>query len=149
MNDLAPAFVDTNVLVYAFDRGDQRSHAAAALIEELAESGRLLLSTQVVQEFLVTITRKIPVPLTWPEALAVVDDLAVCGTVAVNDLRSIREAGRLSDDAGLSFWEALIIVAAAHGQARVLYSEDLNAGQTILGVTMVNPFALDERANDG
>jgi predicted nucleic acid-binding protein len=59
----------------------------------------------------------------------------------VVDYSAIRTAGGFAGQAGLSFWDALVVVAAARTQARVLYSEDLNDGQEILGIQIRNPFA--------
>lgn len=135
-----PAFVDTNIVVYAFDRGEPRkSEIAAALLEDLAAAGRLRLSTQVLQEFFVTTTRKLRPPLPPRQALDTMDDLARW-PVHVVDPPTIRRAGLLSDEAQLSFWDALIVVSASLNDAETLYTEDLNHGQTIMGVRIVNPF---------
>lgn len=144
----APAFVDSNVLLYAFDRGDaRRRKEAGRLIGRLASSGRLRLSTQVLQEFFVNVTRKISRPIGVEDAIRVIDDLAVWNPVLV-DVDDIRRAARLSDEARLSFRDALIVVAAAHAGAATLYTEDLSHGQEILGVRVVNPF-LQDAVHDG
>lgn len=136
-----PAFVDTNVLVYAFDREDQRRQPVAArLLSDLCSTNRLRLSTQVLQEFFVTVTRKIAEPLENAVALDIIEDF-LAWPVVVIDPEAIKRAGRLSDEARLSFWDALIVVAAARSGSRVLYTEDLNAGQEIEGVEVKNPFA--------
>jgi predicted nucleic acid-binding protein len=135
------AFVDTNVLVYAFDRADKRRQPPASqLIERLGAANNLRLSTQVLQEFFVTVTRKIAEPLAIPEALELLDDF-LAWPLFVVDPRAIKRAGRLCYEAQLSFWDALIVVAAARSGARVLYTEDLNAGQKIEGIEVINPFA--------
>jgi predicted nucleic acid-binding protein len=135
-----PAFVDTNILVYAFDRTDpDRRSIAGDLIHTLIETNRMRISTQVLQEFLVTVTRKIETPLDVEEAISLMDDLAVA-PVYIIEPHSIREAARLSSKAELSYWDAMIVVAAAHSNATRLYTEDLNHGQKILDVEVVNPF---------
>lgn len=140
MNDEAPAFVDTNVLVYAFDSTDPARHAPAAqLLSRLMDEDRLRLSTQVLQEFYVTMTRKGRPPWSPDRALAKLDDFAAW-PVVVNDLALLREAVLLSRDAVLSFWDALVIVAAVRSGAGTLYTEDLNHGQVLRGVRIVNPF---------
>ena len=135
-----PAFLDTNVLVYAFDRADDRKrHRAAALLDDLARAERLRISTQVLQEFFVTVTRKVAEPMSTREALEIMADLE-CWPVTLVDPAAIQRAGTLTEEASLSFWDALIVVAAQRSGASTLYTEDLNHGQEILGVVVVNPF---------
>ncbi len=137
----APAFVDTNVLVYALDKsGSAKQRLAKRLLNELIENDRLRVSTQVLQELYVTLTRKVARRCSSEEALAVVEDLAAWPLMLV-DYAAIRAAVRLADQATLSFWDALVVVAAARSGATVLYTEDMNDGQDILGVRITNPFA--------
>ena len=137
----ALSFVDTNVLVYAFDKSSSpKKRAAQRLLNELMEEDRLRVSTQVLQELFVTLTRKVGQRCSSEEALAVLEDLAAWPVMAI-DYAAIRAAAGLADQAKLSFWDALIVVAAARIGAAVLYSEDLNDGQEILGVRISNPFA--------
>jgi predicted nucleic acid-binding protein len=134
-------FVDTNVLVYAFDNsGSAKQRAAQRLLNELMDGDRLRVSTQVLQELYVTLTRKALRHCSSEEALAVMDDLAAW-PLAVVDYAAIRAAAGLADQAKLSFWDALVVVAAARAGATLLYTEDLNDGQEILGVRVRNPFA--------
>ena len=136
----ALGFVDTNVLVYAFDKsGSPKRRGAQRLMNELMEQDRLRVSTQVLQELYVTLTRKAMRPCSSEEALAVVEDLAAWPLMVV-DYAAIRAAVGLADQAKLSFWDALVVVAAARAGAAVLYTEDLNDGQEILGVRIRNPF---------
>jgi predicted nucleic acid-binding protein len=104
------------------------------------EDDRLRVSTQVLQELFVTLTRKVSQRCTSDEALAVLEDLAAWPLVVV-DYDAIRAAVDLSDPAELSFWDALVVVAAARSGAAVVYTEDLNDGQKILGVRICNPFS--------
>ena len=135
-----PAFVDTNVLVYALEMGHSaRKTAAQSLVERLLDQDLLRLSTQVLQELFVTLTRKGLRPCSPDEALAHLENLAAW-PVFVVDYPAINEAARLSRDARLSFWDALVVVSAARSGASQLYTADLNDGQTILGVEVVNPF---------
>lgn len=136
----APAFVDTNVLVYALAADDDlRAPAAQDLLRHLMRTRALRLSTQVLQETFVTLTRRVRGPLDANQALRYLDELATFPVVAP-DYTAIRDAVELSVRAKLSFWDALVAVAAARSAATVLYSEDLNDGQVILGVEVVNPF---------
>ena len=137
----ALSFVDTNVLVYAFDKGNSpKKPVAQRLMNELMEEDRLRVSTQVLQELFVTLTRKVSRRCSSEEALVVLEDLTAWPLMVV-DYGAIAAAARLAGQAKLSFWDALIVVAAARTGAAVLYSEDLNDGREILGVRICNPFA--------
>ena len=136
----ALGFVDTNVFVYAFDKGSSpKKRVAERLINQLMEEDRLRVSTQVLQELFVTLTRKVSQPCSRGEALAVLDDLTAWPLMVI-DFAAIRAAVGLADQAKLSFWDALVVVAAARTGAAVLYTEDLNDGEEILGVRICNPF---------
>ena len=134
------SFVDTNILVYAFAPDDPvRSPIAQALIDELLAANAFLTSTQILQELYVNLTRKIRRTASPAQALAYLEQLAEF-PVFVNDYSAIREAIQLSTKHSFSFWDALIIVAAARSRAARLYTEDLQHGRVILGVEIVNPF---------
>jgi predicted nucleic acid-binding protein len=140
-DEKALSFVDTNVLVYAFDKSSSpKKRVAQRLLNELMEEDRLRVSTQVLQELFVTLTRKASQRCSIEEALTVLDDLTAWPLMVV-DYSAIRAAGGLADQAQLSFWDALVVVAAARAGAAVLYTEDLNDGQEVLGVRISNPFA--------
>jgi predicted nucleic acid-binding protein len=137
---LPACFVDTNVLVYAVAGDDaKRSPVAQKLVRELMTMQVFRTSIQVLQELFVTLTRKVRTPLTAEQAARYLDQIAVW-PVIVLDYRAMRDAIELSSSAKLSFWDALIIVAAARSGATRLYTEDLQDGQVILGVEIVNPF---------
>ncbi len=137
----AVSFVDTNVLVYAFDKSSSpKKLVAQRLMNQLMAEDRLRVSTQVLQELFVTLTRKVTQHCSSEEALAVLDDLTAWPLMVV-DYALIRAAVGLADQAKLSFWDALVVVTAARSGATVLYTEDLNDGQEILGVRISNPFA--------
>ena len=134
------SFVDTNVLVYALAADDsKRSPVAQALLRELMAAQLFQTSTQVLQELFVTLTRKIRTPLPAEQALRYLDQIAAW-PVVVLDYGAVRDAVQLSVSARVSFWDALVLVAAARSGAKRLYTEDLQDGQTILGVEVVNPF---------
>ncbi len=136
----ASAFCDTNILIYAFDKIEHEKRSIAIkLLKDLMGHSRLNISTQVLQEFFVTVTRKIKKPLSVENAISVMDDLSQWFVFTV-DKAAIRKAAGLSGDACLSFWDALIVVSASRSGSRVLFSEDLNHGQVILDVEIINPF---------
>jgi predicted nucleic acid-binding protein len=135
-----PAFVDTNILVYAIAGDDpKRSKVAANLLRKLMQSRTLRTNTQVLQELFVTLTRKGAQPMEPRAALRYIDQLAAW-PVSVTDFHAVRRAIELSISATLSFWDALIVVAAVNSGSAQLYSEDLQHGQVVLGVRIVNPF---------
>lgn len=139
MNDRT-AFVDTNIVVYAVDRAQpEKSRVARELLKGLTAVKQLRLSTQVLQEAFVTLTRKVKKPASAEDALAYLDGLAVHGVFSP-DYAAIREAALLHRDRSISFLDALIVVAAARSGAAVLYSEDLQHGQRLFGVEILNPF---------
>jgi predicted nucleic acid-binding protein len=133
-------FFDTNVLVYLFDASDRRKKARAQeVLSESVSAGLALLSTQVVQEFFVTVTRKLATPLSLDQAEQAVRDLIRLPIVEAN-AEMILEAIAITRRYRLSFWDALIVQAALRGGATVLYSEDLGHGQVFETLTVRNPF---------
>lgn len=135
----AKTFLDTNILVYAVDEDDAaRRDACRAVIASVAADGSGVISTQVMQEFYVAATRKLGMPPL--AAKTVLKTFAVFETVHVSpDL--IQDAIDCAVLNTLSFWDALIIAAAASAGCARLFTEDLNAGQTVLGVAIENPLA--------
>ena len=133
-------FVDTNILLYAHDgsAGTKRDQART-LVEQLWESRDGCLSVQVLQEFFVTTTRKIPKPLDVPAAAQIIDDLAhwhMHAPAAGDVLAAIGIHQRTS----ASFWDAMILRSAKELGCQTLHSEDLNPGQQYEGVQVRNPF---------
>jgi predicted nucleic acid-binding protein len=133
-------FVDTNVLVYLRDSTDPaRQRRAAEWMAHLWESGTGRLSLQVLQEYYVTVTRKLEPGMPEEEAR---DDVAALGAWApvAPDL-GLMEAGWAEQDRyGFSFWDALIVAAARRLGCGVLLTEDLQDGQDLGGVMVRSPF---------
>jgi predicted nucleic acid-binding protein len=133
-------FFDTNVLVYIFDSSAPNKRTRALqILEQAIEAGLAVLSTQVLQEFFVTVTRKLPVPLTNEQAKRAVSDCAKLPVVQV-DPAIILNAIETMQRYRLAFWDSLIIQAALRGGATVIYSEDLQPGQSIETIRVENPF---------
>ena len=133
-------FLDTNVLVYAYDRSAGRKHSLAAeLVEKCWESENACLSIQVLQEFFVTVTCKIATPLDHQTARQIVADLAQwrLHTPTASDLL---QAIDLQQWHQLAFWDAQVIQSAASLGCKQLLSEDLNHGQTYGAVEVIDPF---------
>jgi len=133
-------FIDTNVLVYAYDRSAGEKHAIAAkLIEQCWENESGCLSLQVLQEFYITVTQKIARPLDPQTARQLVADLAHwrLHILAVSDLL---QAIDLQQAYRLSFWDAMILQSAVHQGCKQLFSEDLSHGQLYGNMKVVNPY---------
>ena len=134
------SFFDTNVLVYLFDEDEPRKKARAQEIyEREAVAGRAVLSTQVLQEFYVNVTRKLSPPLSYEVAEERVRDLSRLSLVRV-EAGMILSAIVRSRERMLSLWDALIVEAALKGGAYRLLTEDLQHGQVIEGLRIENPF---------
>jgi predicted nucleic acid-binding protein len=136
----ARLFVDTNVLIYAHDnQADDRHAIAKRLLANLWRTGSGVLSTQVLQEFYVNVTRKIPTPLSSADARQVLHQYSAWPVVTLGPTDVIA-ASELEERHQISFWDALIVVAARRGGATTLLSEDLSTGQRLAGVRILNPF---------
>ena len=133
------AFVDSNVLIYAHDLDAGNKHQKASdLLASLWTTNLGVLSTQVLQEFYVNVTRKIARPLPRRTAREVVDAYSIwCVEVTPAELKA---AFRIEDEARIGFWDALIVAAALKAGAYQIVSEDLNARQIISGIRIENPF---------
>jgi predicted nucleic acid-binding protein len=133
-------FVDTNVLIYAHDReaGAKRT-SAAALLERLGSERRGLLSTQVLMEFYVAVTRKLPRRLDPASAASIVEDFGTWPHFSPR-VADIVEAGRLAQRYKIHFWDGMIVRGAVALGASLIWSEDLGHGQRYEGVMVKDPF---------
>lgn len=135
-----PTFVDTNVLVYAYDADAGPKHRSArSKVQALWQNESGLMSTQVLQEFYVSVTRKLSRPLPRRTAREVVATYRAW-PVHRPDVDDIAAASELEERRQLSFWDALIIVSARRSGARSLLTEDLQDGQWFDGLEVVSPF---------
>jgi predicted nucleic acid-binding protein len=135
-------FVDTNVLVYAYDRSERdKQKRAFALLDELAGRGTGLLSTQVLSEFFVTVTRKLTSPLTTQQAETSIKNYLLSWAVVDLTPLIVLEAVRGVRDHRLSYWDALIWSAAKLNQVPLILSEDFGDGTVLEGVRFADPFA--------
>jgi predicted nucleic acid-binding protein len=133
-------FIDTNVLIYAHDvDATEKRRIAKAVLQELWRERTGVLSMQVLQEFYVSVTRKIRVPLPKDLARLVVSSYAIWCVETTPD--EISAAFRIEDESRIGFWDALIVSSAARSGATRILSEDLSAGQRIAGIPIENPFA--------
>jgi len=131
-------FLDTNVLVYAVSSAEGEAAKRSKALDLVRQSD-FGLSAQVLQEFYVTVTRKIRKPLAPELAVALMDEYRVFPTVPT-DYPLIVAAVEVSLRHGISYWDGAIVAAAEVLEAEVLYTEDLNHGQQYGPVRAVNPF---------
>lgn len=133
-------FLDTNVLVYLFDGAAGAKQACAReLLRQAVSEGFALISSQVLQEFFVAVTRKLAVPLAHDAAERAVRDLTRLPTVEIT-ATMVQEAISAMRRYRFSFWDSLIVQAALQGGATILYSEDFQHGRTIETLVIENPF---------
>jgi predicted nucleic acid-binding protein len=131
-------FLDASVLVYAVSSA-KTDAAKRARALDLVRQSDFGLSAQVLQEFYVTVTRKIRKPLAPEVAVALMDEYRVFPTVPT-DYPLIVSAVELSLRYDISYWDGAIVAAAEVLEAEILYTEDLNHGQQYGPVRAVNPF---------
>lgn len=139
MND--KYFADTNILVYAFDNRDPvKQKVAQNLLETIGSTGNLTLSTQVLQEFFVTITRKLKPPIPITTAYELVENFTYYPLVQVTPT-NILNAIQRHEREKVSFWDALIIETALFSRCNILLSEDMQNNQLIENRLLIyNPF---------
>ncbi len=135
-------FLDTNVLVYAFDRlAGSRHDAAKALFQRITRDGNGAVSLQVLQEWVNTITRKVREPLAlgdvtyWLQVF-----LASNWQIVTPGASDLLVAVDIMERWQSSWWDALIVGMAQAAGAQILWTEDLNAGQNFGELTVRNPF---------
>ena len=133
-------FVDSNILIYAYDRdaGDKRVRADD-LLAGLWASATGVVSVQVLQEFLANATRKLKQPLDFSRAREVVRSYGEW-VAAPTDVGHVLRAADIMKGYQLSFWDSMIVAMAEATQCEIVFSEDMQHGQTIAGVRVENPF---------
>lgn len=129
-------FIDTNVLIYCYTSSEPDKQRVARRV--VSEKGRYV-STQVLQELANTLRRKFKKD--WLEINATLQEITSQFTVHLNTASTIRDAVRLADRYGYSFYDSLIVAAALESGCSILYSEDMQSGQLIDGtLTIRSPF---------
>ena len=136
----AKCFVDTNVLIYAFDSGAPSKQAIAqTLLDRLTDDDALVLSTQVLKEFFSVVTRRIKQPLKADVAEQTVRHFARFPVIGTDVSLLLLAITRHRRDR-ISLWDALIVEAARRAKAIILYTEDLQDGRDFDGLKVENPF---------
>lgn len=133
-------FIDTNILIYAHDKDAGEKHSTAlAIIKDLWEKRTGVLSNQVLQEFYVGVTKKIQKPIGKSEAREILRAY-ICWKIKEISPVSIIRATEIEEKYRMSFWDALVIVAAYEAKCEKILTEDFNSGQVVEGVLIENPF---------
>lgn len=140
MKDTNKVFFDSNILIYFADNRDKRKQKIAdKLVKTASENENGIISTQSLQEFYSATTRK--QLCTSNQAKEYARNFSESFNVYQVDLELIFKAIDISIKNKISFWDSLIVSAAEESGCVIVYSEDLNDGQIINGVRVVNPFA--------
>ena len=138
----ADTFIDTNILIYAYDlEAGRKRDRALSLLAELWETENGMISTQVLQEFYVNVTRKVAKPLSFSTARGILQTY-IAWQVELITPETVLLASEFQERHNVSFWDAMILAAASSGGAKILLTEDLNHGQIIEGIEIKNPFSL-------
>ncbi|MDI6763126.1 MAG: PIN domain-containing protein [Thermodesulfobacteriota bacterium] len=133
--------VDTNILLYAYDRGEPSKQPQALIVlDHLAVNGLGVLTSQVLAEFFVNATRRLKPPLTTEEAYGRIQNyllsceiLDITGPIVLEAARGVRTYQ-------MAYWDAQIWASAKMNQIRVVFSEDFSERVIIEGISFVNPF---------
>lgn len=132
-------FIDTNILIYSIDKNDyQKLETSRLVISELTQHQAAVISTQVINEFYVVATKKLK-----SDALAVKRLISSFNQFEIvnPDIEIIKDAIDISILNKISYWDALILSSALSAKCNSVYSEDMNDGQLINGIKIINPFS--------
>ena len=130
------AFIDTNVLVYSFDDKDAGKYEQAnRLIKDLDQP---VINSQVIRELGNNLRKK--AGFNEPSIQQVIRELYRDCTVISSSEQTFIKASQLRDQMSVSYWDSLIIAAAVAAGCTILYSEDMQHGQTVTNTTIINPF---------
>jgi predicted nucleic acid-binding protein len=132
-------FLDTNVLVYAYDPSDLRKQQIAQGLVRRAVAGEIAASSQVLGEFAATLLHKLMPPAKPDDVMALLDTLAPIKLVPIDGdvvLRAVQARAQY----GVHFYDGMILAAAERGGCQKIWSEDLSAGQQYFGCVVQKPF---------
>jgi predicted nucleic acid-binding protein len=136
----APEFLDTNVLVYAYDSASSTKQPVAQRLLRAAVAGHYVISAQVLAEFAATLLYKVR-PSVHPSDLIVLLDALGPIKVLPSDADVVRRAVEARATYRIHFYDGMIVAAAEKAGCKRIWSEDLNSGQEYFGVTVKNPFS--------
>ena len=138
------AFLDTNILVYAYDKHDpEKQKKAQELLINATLQENAVLSVQVLSEFFNAVTRHIKPPMTADEAQNIIATLSILPIEDI-DLALVNRAIDTHKLYRISYWDSLIVAAAERAECKKILSEDLSDGQAYHGIVVSNPFSRDK-----
>ncbi|MDQ2773418.1 MAG: PIN domain-containing protein [Acidobacteriota bacterium] len=138
-----PDFLDTNILVYAYDPSDPRKQEIARDLVKRALAGESLVSSQVFAELATVLLHKTSPRADPGNVIAVLDVLAPIKQIT-SDGDMVRRAVQAHAQYGLHFYDGMIVAAAERGGCTRILSEDMNSGQKYFGVLVENPFSVNQ-----
>ena len=139
MNDRS--FIDTNIFIYASGHhGEPQARVAQGLVEGLIEKQTGVISYQVIQEFLNVALKKFAVPMSLEQAQNHLVNVFRSMFIVHSSLALYHDALEIFKRYKLSWYDSLLIAAAAEAGCSILYTEDMQHGAVIRGVKIVNPF---------
>lgn len=134
-------FLDTNIIVYSFDRSDTgKNKKAKKLLDRLFINSECKISTQVIQEFCSVAFRKMKPPLAEREVKEFISTISESNIETI-DVHTIIKALDIKSEYSLSFWDSLVVSTALLSECSILYSEDMQDGFVIDALTIKNPFS--------
>ncbi len=133
-------FFDTNILVYGFDSSNREKYDIASnLILEAYQERCGVISTQILKEFFVTVTQKIPQKMDMDEAEQAIRYFAIW-TVIETNVSLVLKGIEIQRRHHLSFWDALVVAAAELAKCNILLTEDLSHDTVLDDLHILNPF---------
>jgi len=136
-------FVDTNILIYSFDRLDKRKHEAAVdLLTEIVEKNEIIVSAQVINEFIVVMISKVTHPLSLEKVESYINKFRQVFNVCPIEMADCIKALSILKRYRFNYWDSLIVAAALKSGCSTLYTEDMQDGQIIeKKLKIINPFS--------
>lgn len=136
-------FIDTNILIYSFDRLDEVKHQIAVdLLTELVEKNEIIVSTQVINEFIVVMTSKVTYPLSLETVELHINKFNQVFNIRPIQMTDCTKALSILKRYGFNYWDSLIVAAALKSGCSTLYTEDMQDGQIIeKKLKIANPFS--------
>ena len=133
-------FLDTNIIVYAYDKHEpQKMEIARQILRQGMLEQNVILSPQVLGEFFVVVTKRIKEPLASAAALEIIETLDILSSIDIDHLLVV-QAITYHLQYRISYWDALIVAAAKRSRCNTLLTEDLKDGEIYKGVKVHNPF---------
>ncbi len=135
-------FIDTNILVYAYDMSEpDKQEKALSCLDQLISLDQGVISAQVLSEFFVTVTRKIPDKMSVNQTEERIKNFCQIWPVLQLNEMIVMEAIRGAQDHSFSYWDSLIWATARLNQVAIIASEDYTSGSYIEGIRFFNPLA--------